>query len=75
MEEDKFLELYGDVKATRQDITWIKDKITFQNGVLAEHIKDSNGFRNQVTRNTVWRHVFKIGIGGLFLVLMYMIFT
>lgn len=66
---DKFLELYGEVKATRQDVKWIKDKIAYQNGVLADHIKDSDKFRGQVTRNTVWRHVFKTAIVGLFIVI------
>lgn len=74
MDEDKFLELYGDVKANRTDLKWIRDKITYQNGVLAEHIKDSEEFRGQITRNTAWRHAFKYGIGGLFLAIMWMIF-
>ena len=74
MDEEKQIEMYGDVKATRTDLKWVREKIAYQNGVLADHIKDSDKFRTQVTRNTVWRHVFKGAGSILFIVLLWIIF-
>ena len=74
MDEEKLIEMYGHVKATRTDIKWIREDIKKKNGILEDHIKDSEKYRSAVIRNTVWRHAFKFGIGGLFLTILWMVF-
>lgn len=70
MDEQKLIEMYGDVKATRQDIKWLKQDSIRRNGIMEEHIKESDSFRKQVTRNTVWRitHHYLFGIIGSIMV-------
>ena len=74
MDEEKQIEMYGDVKATRTDLKWVREKIAYQNGVLADHIKDSDKFRTQVTRNTIWRRVFQGAGTIIYIVLLWIIF-
>ena len=66
MDEEKLVEMYGDVKATRTDIKWLKQDSIRRNGIMEEHMKESDKFRSQVTRNTVWRitHHFLFGLVG-----------
>ena len=72
--QEKITEMYADVKATHVDVKWIKEKIAYQNGVLADHIKDSDKFRTQVTRNTIWRRVFQGAGTIIYIVLLWIIF-
>lgn len=55
MEETKLIEMYGWIKQSVTDIKWIKEDAERRNGLVDDHIADSNKFRTQVTRNTTWR--------------------
>jgi len=47
------------------DVKWLVKEQTRTNGTMTAHVKDSDKFRHQVTRNTTWRiahHFFFTGI-------------
>ncbi len=48
------------------DIKWMRQDAERRNGIMEEHVKSSDSFRFQVTRNTIWRHVSKVVAGGIF---------
>ncbi len=73
--QERIIEIYGDIKAISTDVKWLKQESIRKNGILGEHIKDSDKFRRQVARNTVWRHVYKIAIGSLYLALFWFVIT
>ena len=47
------------------DIKWLVRDSKARNHKFETHIIESDKFRTMVTRNTVWRHVFKGVAGGL----------
>ena len=65
--EDKIIEMYADVK-------WLVKDSKRRNGIMETHVVESDKFRHQVTRNTAWRHAFKIVIGALSTLVLYWIF-
>ena len=69
--DEKLMEMFGDVKASRTDIKWLKTEAIRRNGILEEHVKDSEKYRHAIIRNTAWRHAFKIAIGMLFTIICW----
>ena len=55
------------------DIRWMRTDAERRNGILDEHIKDSDDYRKRIDRNTVWRHGLKLCILGMCGVLWYLI--
>jgi len=49
-----------DIIEMKADIKWLVSDTKRRNGIIEEHIRDSEGFRRQVDRNTVWRHAYKV---------------
>lgn len=37
------------------DVKWLVKEQKRINGTMTDHVKESNNFRHQVTRNTAWR--------------------
>ncbi len=66
MDEQKLIEMFADVKATRHDIRWLVKENKRINGSFITHLEESDKFRARVTRNTVWRitHHFLFGLVG-----------
>ena len=63
--EDKLIEMAKSVSTTATNVAWLKKEAEKRNGTFDEHLKESDGFRNQVTRNTIWRWVYKFIITGI----------
>lgn len=73
MDEKMCLEHHEAIIDMQGDIKWIRKNAEKQNGTFAKHITESNTFRHQVTRNTVWRHVYKAIFGILLTLIGYII--
>ncbi|MAF43717.1 MAG: hypothetical protein CMI54_06080 [Parcubacteria group bacterium] len=77
--EEKILDMFGLIKESSTDIKWLKHQMEIRNGVLEEHMTDSDKYRRAIDRNTVWRHVFKFMGLGLFvtlgIVLRYLLYA
>ena len=65
--EDKIIDMYADIK-------WLRRDAEKRNGVMETHLVDSELFRTQITRNTVWRHVYKVLGIMIFITLGYVLF-
>ncbi len=63
--EDKIIDMYGWVREAKTDIKWLRANAERRNGIIDNHIEESDDFRNQVTRNTAWRQAFKFILSGL----------
>lgn len=73
MLKDKFLEIYGLVHKMSNDIEWLKGDALKHNGVLEKHLSNTTICQSQVIRNTAWRHAFKFILGGLAVVLGWLL--
>ena len=67
------MEMSTVIATVATDVKWIKEDAESRNGRIDDHIKESDTFRKQVTRNTVWRYVFKISTGGIFVIIIWML--
>ena len=47
------------------DVKWMITDSKRRNHLIEKHIGESDEFRTQVTRNTIWRHAHKVMIGVL----------
>ena len=56
--QDKIIEMSTDIK-------WLVKDTKARNHKFETHIQESDRFRTAVTRNTTWRHAFKITMGGI----------
>ena len=66
----KYEELIRDMYA---DIKWIRMDTERRNGVMDEHIANSDRYRSLVDGNTAWRHIFKVAIGVLAVGIWYVV--
>ena len=57
------------------NIKWIRKSMEDRNGILEDHIKESDKYRKSIDRNTTWRHAFKYVIGIIFLLLGRILWT
>ena len=64
--EDKIIDMYADVK-------WLVTDTKRRNGAFVKHIEESDNFRKMVDRNTIWRHVYKIAIGAMCVIIWFVI--
>ena len=55
---DKIIEMGTDIK-------WLVKDAKSRNSKFEVHIQESEKFRTAVTRNTVWRHIYKGVTGGI----------
>ena len=55
------------------DVKWLIKENRRINGSMANHIKESDHFRRQVTRNTEWRWAYKLCFAGVFSVLGFLV--
>jgi len=61
------LEQIGDkLTEVATDVKWLVRETKRINGSMANHIKESDNFRHQVTRNTAWRWAYKLCFIGVF---------
>ena len=69
---DKLLEHSETIAEIRTDIKWLVADSKRRNGIMESHVNESDDFRMQVTRNTVWRHALKVGNCGAFVCIGYL---
>ena len=64
--EDKIMEMFADIKGIKTDIEWLLKDNKMRNRIMEKHVMEGEQYRDQITRNTVWRHVYKVAVTILF---------
>ena len=58
--EDKIIKMAENISVITNDVKWMKADTIRRNGIMEEHVAESDRFRRAVDRNIVWRHVYKV---------------
>jgi len=57
------------IASISSDIKWLVSDSKRRNGIMEEHVKDSDEYRARVDRNTTWRHAYKFVFGFVFIII------
>lgn len=72
--EDLVREMHGDIKSLVAQQTFMNGKLVDTKVRFEKHDKESNDFRGQVVKNTIWRRVYLGAITFIFSVLSLIVF-
>ena len=68
--EDKVMLMGETIAKVANDVAWVKKNAEERDGIFLKHIGESDKFRAQVFRNTVWRWIFKGGFSLVFVIIV-----
>ena len=73
--EGKVLEFEGRLSEVHADVRWLRQEAEKRNGILDEHIRDSDCYRKRIDKNGVWLSALRWGFVIMLGILVKVLWT